>query len=53
MQNMFRLVSQAVSDLENYLPDMVEAAETEKERKFLRDQLNRLALLINESRSGL
>jgi len=53
MQNLFPIVNTAVADLENYIPDMVEAIETEKERKAIKAILNRLAILVNESRKEL
>lgn len=53
MHNMFRVVNQAVSELEDNIPDMVEAVETEKENEAISRILNRLAILINESRKAL
>lgn len=53
MSNLFPIVNRAVADLENYIPDMAEAAESEKETKALRALMNRLAILVNETRSQL
>jgi len=53
MTNLFRIASQAASELENTIPDMVDAIETEKERKQIRAILNRLAVLVNESRNQM
>lgn len=53
MDNYLRIVTDAVSTLENLLPDLADAIENEAEERKVRAICNQLAKLVNETRDQL
>lgn len=43
MENILRVVRDAVATLEEYLPDVADCADTDAEKKKVRDLLNRIS----------
>lgn len=53
MENLMRVVREAVETLEEYLPDLPECAETPSEQRELIALVNRLIRLSNQTKQEL